>query len=288
MGKKSKQKWINRELKIRNQELRIKKKKKIAKFLIIFLLVLGVLGGGGFWAWRSHKGKNKEKIKDNEIAVIETNKGIIKFRLFRSVAPKTVENFIKLANQGFYNGIKFHRVIEDFMIQTGDPLTRDDSKKEQWGTGGPGYKFEDEINPWYLGLDDQTIKLLQDQGYVYDRKLKSLKNTVGAVSMANSGPNTNGSQFFIITHSDQPHLDGRHTVFGKVIVGMDVVRKIAAVETDERDRPIEDIVMEKVYIVTTEKEDNKEEEDKEKSSNLKIETIENKNIDIEDLEVETE
>jgi peptidyl-prolyl cis-trans isomerase B (cyclophilin B) len=175
----------------------------------------------------------------NKVAVIETSKGNIRLELYTNDAPKTVENFVKLAGENFYGGIKFHRVISDFMIQGGDPISKGEYGKDfvyngednpnnlpVAGTGGPGYKFEDEINPWSLGLDENTIKLYESQGYKYRKDLSSHKMTVGALAMANSGPNTNGSQFFIVTRKDQPHLDGRHTVFGKVIEGMDVVRNI--------------------------------------------------------------
>ncbi len=129
---------------------------------------------------------------------METSKGNITLELNPEHAPKTVNNFVFLANEGFYDGVTFHRVIEDFVIQGGDPTGT--------GTGGPGYRFEDETdgNP--------------------------LKHETGAISMANAGPNTNGSQFFI-AHSPQPHLDGRHTVFGKVVEGMDVVNAIEAGDT---------------------------------------------------------
>ena len=147
----------------------------------------------------------------NEVAVIETNKGNIKLELFTNDAPKTVENFVKLASENFYDEIKFHRVISDFMIQTGDPLSKDDDPAND-GTGGPGYSFEDEIN--------------------------FHKVEVGSLAMANSGPNTNGSQFFIVTERAQPHLDGKHTVFGKVLEGMEVVRNI-----EQGD------VMDRVYII---------------------------------------
>jgi peptidyl-prolyl cis-trans isomerase B (cyclophilin B) len=126
-------------------------------------------------------------------ATIDTNKGTIILDLYPAHAPKTVNNFVFLARQGFYDGLKFHRVISNFMIQGGDPLGT--------GTGGPGYKFEDEF------------------------KNNPLKHETGVISMANAGANTNGSQFFI-THSPQPHLNGRHTVFGKVLVGQDVVNAI--------------------------------------------------------------
>jgi len=126
-------------------------------------------------------------------ATIETNRGAIVLDLFPEHAPKTVNNFVFLAKQGFYNGVKFHRVIANFMIQGGDPTGT--------GRGGPGYSFQDEFagNP--------------------------LRHGTGVISMANAGPNTNGSQFFI-THSPQPHLDGKHTVFGKVVEGQDVVNAI--------------------------------------------------------------
>jgi len=160
-------------------------------------------------------------------ATIETDKGNIDLELYPQSAPNTVLNFVKLALSDFYVGTKFHRVIDDFMIQGGDPLSKTDDPKV--GTGSPtgeGYPFEDEINPKSLGLTDQQIKDLEAMGYKYNYSLKSLSVTVGAIAMANSGPNTNGSQFFIVTTTDQPHLNGKHTVFGKVIKGMDVVLKI--------------------------------------------------------------
>jgi peptidyl-prolyl cis-trans isomerase B (cyclophilin B) len=124
---------------------------------------------------------------------IETNRGDMELELYPEYAPKTVNNFVFLAQEGFYDGIVFHRVISDFMIQGGDPTGT--------GRGGPGYKFEDEVaeNP--------------------------LKHETGVISMANAGPNTNGSQFFI-THSPQPHLDGMHTVFGKIVKGQEVLNAI--------------------------------------------------------------
>src|ERR671921_2341903 len=138
-------------------------------------------------------------------ATIQTNHGAIEVELFDEDAPKTVENFRKLASDGFYDGVIFHRVIKDFMIQGGDPTGT--------GTGGPGYTFEDEIN------DHKIVR--------------------GALAMANAGPNTNGSQFFIVTKDSAPWLDGKHTVFGQVTSGMDVVDKLEALPTDGRDRPQE-------------------------------------------------
>ncbi len=140
-------------------------------------------------------------------ATMQTTEGPITFELFDGDAPKTVENFRKLAGEGFYDGLTFHRVIPDFMIQGGCPLGT--------GTGGPGYTFEDEFN------DHKVVR--------------------GALAMANAGPNTNGSQFFIVTTDAAPWLDGKHTVFGEVRDGMDVVDRLEAVPTDGQDRPSEPI-----------------------------------------------
>lgn len=150
-------------------------------------------------------------------ATISTTMGDIKIELFKDDAPKTVKNFQKLAEKGYYNGVIFHRVIKDFMIQGGD----------QTGTGKGGEsafgkEFEDEIN---------------------EHKIEA-----GSLAMANRGPNTNGSQFFIVTEKAQPNLDGKHTVFGKVVEGMDVVRKIAAVPVGENNKPLQDVKMTGVKI----------------------------------------
>jgi len=147
-------------------------------------------------------------------ATMNTTEGPISLELFDEEAPKTVENFRKLAGDGFYDGLTFHRVIKDFMIQGGCPLGT--------GTGGPGYTFEDEIN------DHKVVR--------------------GALAMANAGPNTNGSQFFIVTTESAPWLDGKHTVFGEVVDGMDVVDRLEAVETDGRDAPKEPIGIESVDV----------------------------------------
>ena len=151
---------------------------------------------------------------------IETNKGTIKFETYDADAPKTVENFIKLAEKGFYNGLIFHRVISGFMIQGGDPSGN--------GTGGPGYQFADELNPNTPSYKASYIR--------------------GTVAMANAGPNTNGSQFFIM-HEDKP-LPHNYTIFGKVVAGMDVVDKIASVETGTADKPNDNVVMNKVTVAT--------------------------------------
>ncbi|MDP2648873.1 MAG: peptidylprolyl isomerase [bacterium] len=153
---------------------------------------------------------------------LHTNKGDVEVEMMEGGAPKTVANFLKLANSGFYDGTKFHRVIRDFMIQGGDPLTKDSSTVERWGTGGPGYQFEDEIHA-------------------------NNKNDAGTIAMANAGPNTNGSQFFINT-ADNNFLDGKHTVFGRVVRGLDVVRAIEEVETVGPDRPVEAVVITDVGV----------------------------------------
>ena len=159
---------------------------------------------------------------DRPRAVIETNLGTITIALALSEAPGTVANFKKLANSGFYNGTKFHRVIKDFMIQGGDPLSRAVAQRDRWGSGGPGYEFADEINA---------------------RKLVR-----GSVAMANRGPGTNGSQFFIVTTAATPWLDGKHTNFGDVIEGMEVVEKIASTPTDEADRPKTDVTVTRIRV----------------------------------------
>jgi cyclophilin family peptidyl-prolyl cis-trans isomerase len=147
-------------------------------------------------------------------ATLHTSEGSIEIELFPDDAPKTVENFTKLAADGFYDGLIFHRVIPDFMIQGGCP--------QGIGTGGPGYQFEDEFN------DHKVVK--------------------GAVAMANSGPNTNGSQFFIVTAAATPWLDGKHTVFGQVTTGQDVVDRIQHVDRDGRDRPTTPVTLDRVEV----------------------------------------
>ncbi len=147
-------------------------------------------------------------------ATLHTNHGVLEVELFDDDAPRTVENFRKLAADGFYDGVVFHRVIPDFMIQGGDPTGT--------GMGGPGYTFEDELNE-----------------HKVDR---------GALAMANAGPNTNGSQFFVVTAEATPWLDGKHTVFGRVTSGMEVVDTISQVATDANDKPLEAVVIERVEL----------------------------------------
>jgi cyclophilin family peptidyl-prolyl cis-trans isomerase len=147
-------------------------------------------------------------------ATLHTNHGAIEVELFDADAPKTVENFRTLSREGFYDGLTFHRVIPDFMVQGGCPYGT--------GTGGPGYQFEDEFN------EHKVVR--------------------GALAMANAGPNTNGSQFFIVTTGEAPWLDGKHTVFGEVASGMEVVDSISAVDTDARDKPVQPVTIDRVEL----------------------------------------
>lgn len=175
-------------------------------FMVAFALLVTACGG---------EEKKAEKPKPSK-AVFETNMGTFEVALATEEAPNTSGNFIKLAKQGFYNGLIFHRVIDGFMIQGGDP--------KGTGFGGPGYQIKDE----------------------FSSKLKH--DSEGVLSMANSGPNTGGSQFFI-TLRDTTWLDGKHAVFGKVTKGMDVVRKIGKVKTGAQDKPLQDVVINKLSIV---------------------------------------
>jgi len=153
---------------------------------------------------------------------IKTNKGDIVIDFYEKQTPNTVENFVKLAKTGFYNGVKFHRIINNFMIQGGDPLTKEEDKKHMWGTGGPGYKFDDEI-----GTENS--------------------NGMGSISMANSGRNTNGSQFFI-NLADNHFLNSKHTAFGQVVKGLDIVSAIGNVKTNGSDQPLEPVIIESVVF----------------------------------------
>ena len=200
------------------------------KYIFLGAVILLALVGY-YFINRSNGSKNiqptvEQKDAEKIMVTISTEKGNIDLELYPSAAPKTVANFIKLAQDGFYNSTKFHRVIGDFMIQGGDPLSKSDDPRV--GSGGPGYRFEDEINPKSIGVDDVVIAQLEAAGYKYNYGLKSLPVDVGSIAMANSGPATNGSQFFIVTYSAQPHLNGKHTVFGRVAdeASLEVVRKI--------------------------------------------------------------
>ncbi|NGO37796.1 peptidylprolyl isomerase [Limisphaera ngatamarikiensis] len=168
-------------------------------------------------------GASAKGAAESEVAVIETSEGTMVLEFWPDVAPRTVENFKKLARQGFYDGTCFHRVIKGFMIQGGDPLTKDESQKARWGTGGPGYTIKAEFN--------------------------SRKHERGVVSMARrSDPDSAGSQFFIC-HGDAPHLDGRYTAFGRLIKGEEVLDRIANTPTDAQDRPLNRVTVKTIRIV---------------------------------------
>ena len=155
-------------------------------------------------------------------ALIKTSEGDITVKFYAADSPNTVNNFLNLAKAGFYNGTRFHRVIKDFMIQGGDPLSKGDDSSV-YGTGGPGYQFKDEFN--------------------------SHKLVAGSLAMANSGPDTNGSQFFIVTLNETPWLDGKHTNFGEVVKGMDVVKKIEAEPVNGRDLPLKDVKVISIELI---------------------------------------
>jgi peptidyl-prolyl cis-trans isomerase B (cyclophilin B) len=201
------------------EQLRKKRnKKRLIVFSLIFLVAILVIGG---FLFIKHLKAGQKFVN----ATIQTDKGNIELQLNREAAPNTVDNFVKLAKDGFYDNTTFHRVVENFVIQGGDPLSKDDDPTND-GTGGPDYVFKDEINPRSLGLSDDEISALESQGYTYNYFLNSIPHKAGTISMANSGPNTNGSQFFIVSTQDEPELDGRYTAFGQVISGMDIVQKI--------------------------------------------------------------
>lgn len=182
-------------------------------FVCSLLVLILVLSGCG----------EKEMGKRSK-AIIKTNVGDMEFELYNDLVPNTTKNFEKLANEGFYNDVRFHRVIKDFMIQAGDPLTKNSELKQFWGTGGPGYVIKDEF----------TKELRHDKK--------------GLLSMANSGPNTGGSQFFV-TLIPTPWLDDKHAIFGRLVKGEEVLDKIGKTKTDSSDRPVEEVVIKKIEIV---------------------------------------
>jgi len=187
----------------------------VKNFLIPVVLFIVGCSGGTFDQLR-------EAQKSKSIVVLQTNMGEIQFALFEKNAPKNTANIKKLVKEGFYNGTTFHRVIPNFVIQGGDPLSKDNNPLND-GTGGPGYYIQDEIS-------------------------SVLKHLEGTVAMANAGPNTNGSQFYICCQP-LPNLDGRYTIIGQVIKGLDIVHKIENVPTDKRERPLKNVVIEKCYLI---------------------------------------
>ena len=200
------------------------------KYIVVGIFVIAIAGLLAIFSTKEDKIIINNPIKEEAVkkmtsAILHTNKGDIEIEFFESQVPNTVQNFLKLAKEGFYDGTKFHSVIKGFMIQGGDPLTKDDSKANLWGTGSPGYKFADELG----GANSNN------------------RNDVSTISMANSGPNTNGSQFFINTAPNN-FLDTKHVVFGRVVSGIDVVTKIENTPTGAGDRPTTPVVVESITI----------------------------------------
>ena len=204
--------------------------KKIGIYFVY--LIIGLLIGWILFGFRSKKTEEKtanlpgEKtaiLMKNQHVQIETNKGIIEVELFNDKTPKTVENFVSLVNKKFYNDLKFHRVIKGFMIQTGDPLSKNDELKSKWGSGGAGYRFNDEI-------------------------VKGLSNTDGMIAMANSGPDTNSSQFYINV-ANNADIDGHYSVFGKVIKGLDIAHLISETKTGQKDIPVEPVIIKTIKLL---------------------------------------
>ena len=211
----------------------------MAKIILAIAAVAAVLGAGYWFIFISGQGASNTTddlgvnlqfattTSNNQTAkimkaILHTNKGDITIEFADAQAPNTVANFIKLAQAGFYDGTKFHRVIKGFMIQGGDPLSKDDTKAAQWGTGGPGYQFADELGP-------------------------NNHDVTGTIAMANSGPDTNGSQFFI-TVADNIFRDTKRPVFGKIVAGMDVVKAIETTPTGPGDRPLEPMVITSIAL----------------------------------------
>jgi peptidylprolyl isomerase len=185
----------------------------IAGITLLVIFALGNMGEGNL--------TGSTVMDEKTFVTFDTNKGKIVIEMAQDM-PITTGNFIKLVKEGYYDGTLFHRVIDSFMIQGGDPLTKDSSKKNYWGTGGPGYKIKDEFS-------------------------EVNRNDRGTISMANAGPNTGGSQFFINTVNNN-FLDGKHPVFGKVVEGMEIVDVISKVETDAQDRPLEPVRINKATL----------------------------------------
>ncbi len=207
---------------------------KILFYSVVVLLVLAgayvIFGGSGFTDGSNTTASSitNSQINKNMEATINTNQGVMRVELFAHDAPKTVENFMKLAKQGFYNGLSFHRVIPGFMIQGGDPYCGKDGGADvgMCGTGGPSYKFEDELNLVAPSYKDGYKK--------------------GVLAMANSGPNTNGSQFFIMV--DDVQLPHNYTIFGRVTAGQEVADAISNVKRNSQDRPLESVIIQVVAV----------------------------------------
>lgn len=189
--------------------------------IVAFLILAGLFVFSGFGRSKGSDSNTARKGETFSGAVLITNFGEIEMRFATGTAPKTVSNFIKLSKKSFYDGTLFHRVTKDF-IQGGDPLTKE-GDQSVYGTGGPGYKFKDEVS-----AEDKIVR--------------------GVVAMANSGPNTNGSQFFIVTIKEASWLNGKHTIFARVTRGMNIADKISLLQTSKNNLPIKPVVLEKVIL----------------------------------------
>jgi cyclophilin family peptidyl-prolyl cis-trans isomerase len=235
----------------------------ILGLILLVFFIITRFSSVGFGVLKTDAGKTYDQAPSNVLedgvdyqAVIKTNMGDIKYDLLEENAPVTVNNFVFLAKDNFYDEVEFHRVVKDFIIQSGSRLTLDNNPQND-GVGGPGYKFDDEINWESINLPEEVTKVLEQEGYASDTEVKSVPITQYSLAMANAGPNTNGSQFFIVTGEKDSEnvkaLRGKHTVFGQLISGKEVIEKIngAAVEDPNSmsPRPIEDIVILDVEII---------------------------------------
>jgi peptidyl-prolyl cis-trans isomerase-like 1 len=187
--------------------------------------------------------KAEAQAMENELVLLETTMGDIYFEVYPSAAPRTSRHIRELVKTGFYDGVVFHRIINDFMIQTGGFTTTEPKD--------PGFTFRDEINPLALDLPDDIINQLLTDGYHFDDELHSIRLDYGVLAMANAGPNTNSSQFFIVTMPDGTEwLNGKHTGFGRVVKGMDIVEMIQKVPTNEQDAPVDHVIITKASIIS--------------------------------------
>lgn len=249
-----------KEIKRREEQTLVQKKEKRDKLLLagasvlaLVLIISGIvwfnslqeakkIANEGFPSQVPMPSKAEINEMKNEWLVLETSLGDITIELNPDAAPRTARSIRQLAKDGFYDGVIFHRVIKDFMIQTGG-FTSTEPKE-------PGFEYRDEINPIALGLSQEAIQENTTAGYKYNNKLPSIKLEYGVLAMANAGPNTNGSQFFIITQKEGTGwLEGKHTGFGKVVKGIEIAEQIQAVATSEQDKPLEDVIIKTAKIV---------------------------------------
>lgn len=262
-------KEIERREQIEKQKKDLDRKRWLVILSSAVVIILIVIGIGSF---KNHKDQvaqekefwppNVEKPSEadiarinNEVVCFETSQGTIKMEMYPESAPLTVNNFLRLVADGSYDNSIFHRVIDDFMVQGGQlKMAQGDTLEQvEMPIDDVGYAFKDEINPWSIGLTDEQVNTIQDSQqndkYMYDKNLNSYPIEYGYLCMANAGANTNSTQFFVVSKkAGCEWLNGRHTVFGKVTEGMDIVEKIQKVETDESDKPIENVLIIRAWI----------------------------------------